>query len=134
MKIHFYHLLFTSVLVLLFTNCTENEQVTAENNTVSTTTHICAERAVCEKIIKEEDPIILDVRTPEEFQAGHLENAININFYDETFDQEVSKLAKNKPVVVYCAIGGRSAEATKKMATMGFTYIAEIKGGYEAWK
>ena len=47
--------------------------------------------------------IVLDVRAPKELAQGKIENAININFFDETFDAQIAKLDKTKPVMVYCA-------------------------------
>ena len=84
--------------------------------------------------IKKNDFIILDVRTPEEFAAGHLKNAININYYDKDFAQRVSSLDKRKKVVVYCAVGGRGGQALTKMDALGFQYVLNMKGGYNAWK
>jgi rhodanese-related sulfurtransferase len=84
--------------------------------------------------IKKHDFIILDVRTPEEFAAGHLKNAININYYDKDFVERVSSLDKRKKVVVYCAVGGRSGQALTKMDALGFQYVLNMKGGYNAWK
>jgi len=80
------------------------------------------------------DGQILDVRTPEEFKEGHLKGAVNINFYDDDFAQQAAKLDKNKPVFVYCAMGGRSASAAGQMAKSGFTSIFDLKGGITAWK
>ncbi len=77
---------------------------------------------------------LLDVRTPEEFKEGHLKNAVNINFYDDDFAQQVVKLDKNKPLLVYCAKGGRSASAAEQMAKSGFTALYELDGGIIAWK
>jgi rhodanese-related sulfurtransferase len=84
--------------------------------------------------IKKNDFIILDVRTPEEFAAGHLKNAININYYDKDFVERVSSLDKLKKVVVYCAVGGRGGQAMTKMDALGFQYVLNMKGGYNAWK
>jgi len=84
--------------------------------------------------IKKNDFIILDVRTPEEFAAGHLKNAININYYDQYFVERVSTLDKRKKVVVYCAVGGRGGQAMTKMDALGFQYVLNMKGGYNAWK
>ena len=82
--------------------------------------------------IKKNDFIILDVRTPEEFAAGHLKNAININYYDKDFAQRVSSLDKRKKVFVYCAVGGRSGQALTKMDALGFQYVLNVKVGYNA--
>lgn len=77
--------------------------------------------------------LLLDVRTPEEFNSGHLKSALNINFYDKDFSHSLEKLDKEKPVFVYCKAGSRSAEAALQMEKMGFKIIVELKGGYMAW-
>lgn len=84
--------------------------------------------------IKKYDFIILDVRTPEEFAAGHLKNALNINYYDKDFVERVSSLDKRKKVLVYCAVGGRGGQALTKMDALGFQYVLNMKGGYNAWE
>lgn len=76
---------------------------------------------------------IIDVRTPEEFQSGHLPDAVNFNVLAPEFQAQVSKLDKTQPVFVYCKVGGRSADAVAKMKGMGFTTIYDMKGGYMAW-
>lgn len=73
---------------------------------------------------------LVDVRTPEEFSGGYIEGAININIYDKTFADKISKLDKSKPVYVYCRSGARSQFAAKQMQQLGFTSIIDLKGGY----
>ena len=81
---------------------------------------------------KLKDAIILDVRTPEEFAQGHLTNAVNINIYGN-FEEEVKKLDKDKPVLVYCRSGHRSGIAAKKMQKLGFKKVYNLSGGIIAW-
>lgn len=76
---------------------------------------------------------LLDVRTPEEWKAGHLKDAVHIDWYADDFAARVSKLDKSKPVLVYCAAGGRSAEAQEAMRDLGFKHVVNLKGGYSAW-
>ncbi|WP_316839397.1 thioredoxin domain-containing protein [Pedobacter gandavensis] len=78
--------------------------------------------------------VILDVRTPEEFNTGHLEQAKNLNIYDQSFKAQISELDKTQPIYVYCKGGGRSANAVKQMQELGFTKIYELKGGIMAWE
>ncbi|MCX2454290.1 thioredoxin domain-containing protein [Pedobacter sp. PLR] len=78
--------------------------------------------------------VILDVRTPEEFNTGHLDQAKNLNIYDATFQESISKMDKTQPVYVYCKGGGRSANAVKKMQELGFATVYELKGGIVAWE
>ena len=76
---------------------------------------------------------LVDVRTPQEFANGHLENAKNVNFNDAEFKQKIALLDKSKPIAVYCGVGGRSGKASKILAELGFTDIADLAGGITAW-
>ncbi|MBM4150601.1 MAG: redoxin domain-containing protein [Ignavibacteria bacterium] len=78
--------------------------------------------------------VILDVRTPGEFQGGHIKEAVNIDFNDPTFDQQIAKLDKSTPYMVYCLSGGRSAAAANTMRNAGFTKVYELDGGMIAWR
>jgi phage shock protein E len=72
---------------------------------------------------------MIDVRTPEEYAAGHVEGAININVEGSTFSSDISKLDKNGAYALYCHSGRRSALATDQMSQAGFTKITNLKGG-----
>ena len=76
---------------------------------------------------------LIDVRTPKEFEQGHLENAKNIHLYDQDFAQLIDKLDKKQTVYVYCKAGGRSAEAVEIMQNHGFENIIELQGGTDSW-
>lgn len=76
---------------------------------------------------------VIDVRTPKEFQQGHLKNAQNIHLYDQDFGQRIDKLDKKQTVYVYCKAGGRSAEAVEIMQNHGFVNIIELDGGTDSW-
>jgi thioredoxin len=78
-------------------------------------------------------PQLIDVRTHEEFQEGHIDKAINIDWYDPTFAAQVSHLDKSKPVFVYCKAGGRSEQAAEKLVELGFTQIYNLNGGMMKW-
>jgi phage shock protein E len=77
---------------------------------------------------------VIDVRTPKEFNTGHIEGAVNMHIYDKDFEQRVDKLQKNEPVYVYCKVGGRSAEAVEILKAKGFTSVVELEGGMDAWQ
>lgn len=77
---------------------------------------------------------VIDVRTPKEYDSGHIKDAININFYDDDFIDQIAKLDKSKPIVVYCAVGGRSGKAYDKVKKLGFPSFYDIDGGMKAWK
>jgi len=77
--------------------------------------------------------ILLDVRTPEEYDSGHLEGALNINWYDNDFKDKVSALDRSKAVYLYCKAGGRSTKAAEVMREMGFKNVVNLEGGYDAF-
>ncbi len=85
-------------------------------------------------IESQEHPQLIDVRTPEEFEKGHLNQAQNINWNDDDFNSRVDKLDKTKPVYVYCQGGGRSASAAARLAELGFRDIVDMEGGIMAWR
>jgi rhodanese-related sulfurtransferase len=86
------------------------------------------------KAIGKEGVVVLDVRTPKEFAAGHLEGAVNVDFRGQAFEEAMAKFEKNKTYAVYCASGARSTAACSKMSKMGFEKLTNLRGGIEAWK
>lgn len=89
--------------------------------------------AEAQEMIKDDKVVIIDVRTPEEFEKGHLEGATMINFFDEDFDQQIAELPKDKEYLVYCHSGNRSGKAVKKMEEAGFTKAHNMTGGWSSW-
>ena len=85
------------------------------------------------KIASQANAQILDVRTTEEYNECHLENAKNINWNSEDFVKNVEKLDKSKPILVYCKLGGRSAKASDKLVELGFKNIINLEGGIINW-
>lgn len=73
--------------------------------------------------------MLVDVRTPSEFLAGHIDKAINIDFEDQTFLLEIKKLDVNKTYFVYCRSGNRSGQAISLMKANGIKNIYELRGG-----
>ncbi|MBI4180670.1 MAG: rhodanese-like domain-containing protein [Chloroflexi bacterium] len=79
------------------------------------------------------DFVILDVRTQEEFDGGHLENAINLDFNSPTFRADLDKLNKQKTYLVYCLSGGRSSNAVTIMEELRFTKVYNMLNGILGW-
>ena len=79
------------------------------------------------------DLVILDVRTLEEFQEGHLEGAEMIDFYAADFADRLDDLDKDVPYLLYCRSGNRSGQARALMEELGFTDVADVDGGVIAW-
>lgn len=86
-----------------------------------------------EKIKSTSNAQILDVRTPEEFSSDHIDQAVNINWNDANFLNNVAKYDKTKPVFVYCLSGGRSKKAADKLEALGFAKIYNLDGGILKW-
>ena len=86
-----------------------------------------------ELMINKEDLTLLDVRTTAEYSNGHLISAVNINYYGDNFDDEIDKLDKLKPIVIYCKSGGRSSKSALKLVEKGFEKIYNLKGGFDQW-
>ena len=77
---------------------------------------------------------LIDIRTPEEYNSGHLEKAVNIDFYNKGFITQMNQLNKNTPIYIYCHSGGRSGRAAKQLTNAGFSKVIDLKGGIVAWK
>ncbi len=84
---------------------------------------------------RKNDPnfVILDVRTPEEFRAGHIPDAQNLDFYAPDFQDKLSQLPKDKVYFIYCNSGNRSGQTLEMMKRMGFKEVYDLQGGIQAW-
>jgi len=88
-----------------------------------------------EKGITGKDIQILDVRTMEEYESGHIKNALLADWTNqEQFKERVAALVKTKPVYTYCLSGGRSGQAASWMKKNGFETVFNLDGGITAWK
>ena len=76
---------------------------------------------------------LVDVRTPAELAGGIIEGAINIDFNDPEFKSKIDELDKTKPVLVYCAAGGRSGKTKDLLHDLGFQSVYNLLGGYSQW-
>lgn len=83
---------------------------------------------------RDKDILLIDVRTPEEFASGHIENAINIDYKAGNFEDLVGELDRNQDVYVYCKVGGRSGRSAKVLEELGFEKIYDLDGGINAWE
>jgi len=86
------------------------------------------------EVVVGKDVQLVDVRTPDEYNAGKIDDAINIDYFDQdNFKKAFEKLDKNKPLFVYCRSGHRSHESAVLLEKMGFKEIYDLEGGYIAW-
>ncbi len=87
-----------------------------------------------QSLLKIDDVQLVDVRTPEEFNMGYIANAQNINYYSPTIDEDIKKLDKNKPVILYCRSGKRSRDCSEKLIKAGFQKVYNLEGGITQWE
>jgi rhodanese-related sulfurtransferase len=87
-----------------------------------------------ERLTKEPNVVVLDVRTPAEYAAGHLKDARLMNVNDKAFADQIAKLDKGKTYLVYCAAGARSTKACNKLDALGMSKVYNLTGGIKAWE
>ena len=112
---------------LMFTGC-----VGASHNQTNTYRQISMDEAVT-MLAQETGYIVLDVRRPDEFAAGHIPNAINVPNESIGTDEIPELPDKNQLIMVYCRSGRRSKEAAEKLVKLGYANIVEF-GGILDWK
>lgn len=83
--------------------------------------------------MKEPTSQIVDVRTAGEFASGHIANAVNFDVTSGDFETQIATLDKEKPVMVYCRSGGRSARAAGVLKEKGFKQVYDLDGGIIGW-
>ncbi len=115
---------------------TDNDQSsTAQTETVDAAgiRVVDADEALTVQANPPEDLVILDVRTADEFDDGHLEGAIMLDFYDPDFAAQIAELDPDVPYLLYCQSGNRSGQTAEIMEQLGFADVADVGGGILAW-
>ena len=83
--------------------------------------------------IQDSDYTLIDVRTQDEFDLGHIDSAINLDFYSETFQNDILSLPKNETIVLYCRTNNRSSKTANILKENGFKEISVLEGGITEW-
>ena len=83
--------------------------------------------------MQEIEYILLDVRTPDEFSSGFIKKAKNLDFYSETFQNDLLSINKSLPVVLYCRTNNRSTKTANILKENGFKEISVLEGGITEW-
>lgn len=86
------------------------------------------------ELLEMEEVQLVDVRTPEEYKTGFIAHSQNIDFHSATFEEDIERLDKSKPVILYCKSGGRSSKCSKKLKEAGFKLVYELEGGITQWR
>lgn len=111
-----------SVLVLVASSCVKHQEGVS-----------LVDSNKFEEQMKEPTSQIVDVRTSEEFSDGHITNALNMDVTADDFESKIATLDKEKPVMVYCKAGGRSAKAAGILKDKGFKQVYDLDGGMIGW-
>lgn len=115
-----------TLIVLLFSGCSKGQE--------KRDSHLLSAKGFSDKISVMPDAIVIDVRTPEEFAKGHLPNAVNYDWNNNNFEEQIAKLDKSKPYLLYCLSGSRSADASEKLKEKDFKEVYDLKGGILKWR
>lgn len=75
-----------------------------------------------------ESTVVIDVRTPAEYSAGHLDGAVNIDVQSPNFDDEISTLPADGDYIIYCKSGNRAGQAISRMESLGFSSLVNAGG------
>lgn len=121
---------------MIFANITINAQTNCSDQPTETLlTNITPSQALdtINTYIDKNWFVILDVRTPAEYNSIHIEQGVNLNYNSGVFSTEVAKLDRNKMYVLHCASGSRSALAFVVMQNLGFTRVYNMTGGINSW-
>lgn len=85
------------------------------------------------KILNDELAVVIDVRTPKEYNDGHITNSLLIDIYSPSFPQKIVELDKLKNYYLYCRSGNRSYHAGVFMLNEGFTSVHHLEAGILSW-
>jgi thioredoxin len=119
-----FHKILLLIVSIAFISCNEKKGNSVES---------LHPKEFAEKIKTTDHPQILDVRTPDEFESEHIDNAKNVNWNSDNFEAKAASYDKSKPVFVYCLSGGRSKKAATKLKELGFDTVYELEGGILNW-
>ena len=130
-----------SLSLLLLGGCTPSQStVTTDTQPIVTSSAIAVPTFstldaynLIQKNKDNSDFIIIDVRTVDEFNSGHIANAINIDYYSPDFESIIGKLDRNRQYLVYCRTGIRGAAATQIMVGLDFKEVHNLSGGIIQW-
>lgn len=123
------HVLISIILLSVVASC-------GSQNVMETSIQSVGVDAAKELVAQDESVVVLDVRTPEEYEAGHIQGALNINIRNENFSNMVSMLDRNKTYMVHCSANvenGRTDKSLKIMNNLGFKKLLDMSGGIVAW-
>ena len=121
-----------SLACLISSACSNREEPSVANQEFQFTNMKAVEVA---KILKDNpNAVVLDIRTPAEFNEGHIPNAVNIDYKADSFDIELGKLDRDTTYVMHCRSGRRSANSFEIFKKLGFKNIIHMDDGILGWE
>jgi len=118
----------TGILLIFVSACSSAASNIAENIAVQDSYNLIQDNQ------NNSDFVILDIRTPQEYATGFIEDAVNIDYYATIFRDDIDKLDKDKTYLVYCRTANRSGQAMSTFNDLGFTDVYDMQGGIVAWQ
>ena len=118
----------SGLMFLSVTSCNQQEKKNADG------TPVVQDISAQELNAIENEVLLIDVRTPREYQSGHLKNAINIDYSSSDFKSKIAELPKDQEIYLYCKSGMRSSRAARQFEKMGFKKVYDLEGGLLSWQ
>jgi rhodanese-related sulfurtransferase len=118
------------ILVFIFLNLAVMRNLISQTDA---TNYKSVKATEFKQLIQTEDYVVLDIRTAKEYEEGHIDNAVNLDFYSKNFDQLVLNYKRNG-IMIYSRSSGQSQQAISKLISLGFKNIIELENGLVGWK
>ena len=119
-----FYLFITLVLTVSVFNCQSN----SEKSAIQLSSEVFKDSLTAAEVQ------LIDVRTPNEYLSGHIQNAVNADYNSNTFKADIGKLDKEKAVFIYCRSGKRSSHSVAHFRALGFKKVYELEGGILNWQ
>ena len=128
------------LVICMFSACSSKEEPNSEpnqdaNSTIQEFQFTNMKALEAAKILKDNpNAVVLDIRTPAEFNEGHIPNAVNIDYKADSFESELDKLDRDTTYLMHCRSGRRSANSFETFKKLGFKNIIHMDDGILGWK
>jgi len=109
-------------------------QSTPSSQPKADTKIVHADPAEAKKLVSEKKVEVVDVRTPKEYEGGHIAGAKNIDFQAADFEKKLAELDRGKTYLVHCAAGGRSTKSLESFKKLQFKSVVHLDGGLRVWE
>ncbi len=114
------------ISLMLFVGCADSSQPNAAIRDIDV-------QEAASLLKQDATVVVLDIRTPQEFQQGHIADAENIDFRSPEFRKKIEVLGRDKPYLVHCASGGRSTRSLSVFEELQFKQVYHLEAGINGW-